>query len=236
MQHGKQTKIPQPLSGVEEAGGSDEGEGVRNATGGRGARGNQHTWNSPPMGAESSQDAAAADAAAPLFLRFFLSAVGAAAISWRSSLSLLRFWRRRVPESLLLMSAPGSSSRSVVSLRATPSDGSSTPAGLRNFGRGAGAAGAEAPPSILSIVIVIIVILPLVGNGAADGGARAAGVGLSPSSSSVLVLILISGMSDGISRMSSRALLELRDLARLVSFVEEPGPKLDIDVSRFEAG
>jgi hypothetical protein len=193
------------------------------------------------MGAESSQDAAAADAAVPLFLRLFLSTVGAAAISWRSSLSLLRFWRRRVPELLLLMSTPGLSSRSAgrdPSLRATPTDGSSTPAGLRNLGRGAGAAGAEAPPSILSIIIVIIVvILPLVGNGAADGGARAAGVGLSPASSSVLVLILISRMSEGISRMSSRALLELRDLARLVSFVEEePGPKLDIDVSRFEAG
>jgi hypothetical protein len=85
---------------------------------------------------------------------------------------------------------------------------------------------------------IVIVVLLLVGNGAADGGARVAGVVPSPSSSSVLVLIfLISGMSEGISRMSSRALLELRDLARLVSFVEEePGPKLDIDVSRFEAG
>lgn len=206
----------------------------------------QHTMEPPPPPTDGrrvkSQDAAAADAAAPLFLRFFLSAVGAAAISWRSSLSLLRSWRRRVPESLPLTSAPGSSSRGVgrdPSLRATPTDGSSTPAGLRNFGRGAaGAAGAaEAPPSILPIVVVVIVILPLEGNGAADGGARAAGVGLSPTSSSVLVLILISGMSDGISRMSSRALLELRDLARLDSFVEEePGPKLDIDVSRFEAG
>ena len=72
------------------------------------------------------------------------------------------------------------------------------------------------------------------GDGAADGGARLAEVELSKPSSSDLVLILISVMPDGISRMSSRALLGLRDL---VSFVEEePGPKLDIDVSRFEAG
>ena len=71
--------------GFEVAGGSDEGRGVStNATGGRGARGNQQPWNpshtpfhTPSTGAESkSQDAADADAAAPLFLRFFLSEVG----------------------------------------------------------------------------------------------------------------------------------------------------------------
>jgi hypothetical protein len=105
---------------------------------------------------------------------------------------------------------------------------------LRNVGR-RGATCGETPSSILSFVILIIVL----GNDAADRGARAfeAGRPSPSSSSSVLVLILISRISDGTSRMSSRALLVLRDLARLVSFVkeEEPGPKLDIDVKRFEA-
>jgi hypothetical protein len=92
---------------------------------------------------------------------------------------------------------------------------------------------------------ILIIILLLLGDGAGDGGALVfvswAVVGAASPSSSVLVVvvlaILISRRPDGASRMRSRALLALRDLARLVSFVEEePGPKLDIDVSRFETG
>jgi len=72
----------------------------------------------------------------------------------------------------------------------------------------------------------ILIILLLLGDGAGDGGALVL----------LVVVILISRRPDGASWMSSRALLALRDLGRLVSFVEEePGPKLDIDVSRFEA-
>lgn len=77
----------------------------------------------------------------------------------------------------------------------------------------------------------ILIFLLLLGDGAGDGGALVLLV-------VVAVVILISRRPDGASRTSSRALLALRDLARLVSFVEEeePSPKLDIDVSRFEAG
>jgi len=89
----------------------------------------------------------------------------------------------------------------------------------------------------------ILITLLFLGDGAGDGGALVllllvVGAGVSPSSSVLaVVVILISRRPDGASRMSSRALLALRDLARLVSFVEEePGPKLDIDVSRFETG
>ena len=92
---------------------------------------------------------------------------------------------------------------------------------------------------------ILIIILLLLGDGAGDGGAFVfaswAVVGAASPSSSVFVVvvfaILISRRPDGASRMRSRALLALRDLARLVSFVEEePGPKPDIDVSRFETG
>jgi hypothetical protein len=79
----------------------------------------------------------------------------------------------------------------------------------------------------------------LLGDGGAVRAVRAAAASVSPCSSVfalVMVLVLISRMSDGASLISSRALLALRGLARLVSFVEEPGPKLDIDVSRFEVG
>lgn len=74
-----------------------------------------------------------------------------------------------------------------------------------------------------AVSISILIMLLLLGDGAGDGGTLVLSV----------VVILISRRPDGASRMSSRALLALRDL---VSFVEEePGPKLDIDVSRFEA-
>jgi hypothetical protein len=149
----------------------------------------------------------------------FLSAVCAPA-SRRSSLSLLRFWRR-IP---WVMSASNWAGRDP-SPRAVLSDGSSTPAGLRNLEVGSG-------PLVLAL---------LLSEDADDGGgggggvlrAAGAGAGASPPCS---VLNLISPKPVTASRMTSRALLELRPLACLVSFVleEEPGPKLDIDVSRFE--
>lgn len=175
----------------------------------RGARGNP---------GESPDQAAAA---APLFLRFPLVVVCAPAFPRRrSSLSLFRFGRRIPRES-----ASGRVGRDP-SLRETESDGSSTPAGLRNLSR---------------LLGVERLLAGLWGDGAEGGGGGGPldGGEQSPlplSSSSVSrFLILIPLPTTTSSRMSSRALLVLRGLARSISFVEDLGPKLDIDVRRFEA-
>jgi hypothetical protein len=118
--------------------------------------------------------------------------------------------------------------------RAVLSDGSSTPAGLRNLEEEV-----ESGPLVLAVLSTDDVND---GGGGGDGVLdTAAGTGAETgtedrASPSCSVWNLISPESVGASRISSRALLPLRDLTRLVSFVFEEGPdrKLDIDVSRFE--
>jgi hypothetical protein len=111
--------------------------------------------------------------------------------------------------------------------RAVLSDGSSTPAGLRNME-------VESGPLVLAVLLSDDVND---GGGGGDGVLYiAAGAGTGIEDGSCSVWNLISPESVAASRISSRALLPLRDLTRLVSFVfdEEPDRKLDIDVSRFE--
>lgn len=163
--------------------------------------------------------------AAPLFLRFTLAVVvcAPAASRRRSSLSLFRSGRR-VPR---VLSASGRAGRDPFP-RETESDGSSTPAGLRNLSR------------LLGVERLLAGLWGDGAEGSGGGGALLDGGGQSPlllSSSSVSrFLILIPLPATTSSRMISRALLVLRGLARPISLVEEDlGPKLDIDVRRFEA-
>lgn len=180
------------------------------SSGGRGARGKN---------GEAPDQAAAA----PLFLRFPLSLCWRAPASSsrrRSSLSLFRFGRR-VPR---VVSGSGRAGRDP-SPRERESDGSSTPAGLRNISR----LGVER------------LLAALWGDGAdgSGGGAVLGGSEPSPlllsSSSGAKFRILIPLPATTSSRMISRALLVLRGLDLSKSFVvEDLGPKLDIDVRRFE--
>ena len=107
--------------------------------------------------------------------------------------------------------------------RETESDGSSTPAGLRNIEE-----------------VERLLLAALWGDGAdgSGGGALLDGSEQSPlllssSSGSKKIPILFLLLATTSSRMISRALLALRGLARSV-VVEDLGPKLDIDVRRFE--
>jgi hypothetical protein len=108
--------------------------------------------------------------------------------------------------------------------RETESDGSSTPAGLRN----------------IEEEVERLLLAALWGDGAdgSGGGALLDGSEQSPlllssSSGSKKIPILFLLLATRSSRMISRALLALRGLARSV-VVEDLGPKLDIDVRRFE--
>ena len=176
------------------------------SSGGRGARGN------------SGETPDQAGAAAPLFLRFPLAICAPASSRRRSSLSLFRLGRR-VPR---MVSDSGRAERDP-SPRETESDGSSTPAGLRNIEE-----------------VERLLLAALWGDGAdgSGGGALLDGSEQSPlllssSSGSKKIPILFLLLATTSSRMISRALLALRGLARSV-VVEDLGPKLDIDVRRFE--